>query len=177
MTDISRWKRSIAERGRRRLGHDQLEGDHLAGQVVPRLIDHAHGPATELPEGGVIGDRLRQVGRLGTAAHAPPLDRLARGSPASARRPSGWRAPSFHNRRSGSVAMRPSCRGPRSADRSSTEDRSDVASTRTGRHSGPPQSCRPGSVGPDRPVVVHERPVRAPQIAQLTRGGIDSIMK
>ena len=61
-----------------RLGHDQLEGDHLAGQVVPGLVDHAHRAAAQLAQGRVVGNRLRQARRLGAAGRAPPLDRLAR---------------------------------------------------------------------------------------------------
>ena len=37
---------AVDRRARRgRFGHDQLEGDHLAGQVVPGLVDDAHGAA------------------------------------------------------------------------------------------------------------------------------------
>ena len=60
-----------------RLGHDQLESDHLAGEVVASLINHAHRTAAQLAQAGVIGNRLGQPRGLGTAEHAPPFDLLA----------------------------------------------------------------------------------------------------
>ena len=40
-----------------RLGHDQLEGDHLAGEVVARLVDDAHRTAAQLAQASCSTER------------------------------------------------------------------------------------------------------------------------
>ena len=148
-----------------RLGHDQLEGDHLAGEVVARLIDHAHRTTAQLAQRRVIGNGLGQPRGLGTAERAPPLDLLA-GRP-------GLRAHDRQIRR----CHRPTARAPNLAHRDRLGGWVHLRFPVPGRQSLPQLDLDPEDalsrrdhVTRDQPhpihsIVVHKRTVRAAQIA------------
>ena len=151
MTDISRRKRSTAERVAADLGDDQLQRDEPPGLVVPGLVDDPHRAPAQLAERGVVRHRLREHARPRSGSVAEPLDRLARRSgsepPATSTSGGAARAAAAHSewpplgpitmpsRRRRVPPWTPVARRPR-AQRTSPRPA-------PGRRSDPPRSGRP----------------------------------
>ena len=160
--------------GGRRLGHDQLERDHLPGLVVPGLVDHAHRAAAELAQGGVMRHRLGQGRRLGAASeHHHSTTSVA----------SPWSGPA--------IVMFCGAGVPQPAHRMAVDHRHRIANPKTERVARLTARNRSlidpdpedalarrdhvarGQPNPVHSLIVHERPVRAPQVAQLALRRVD----
>ena len=164
-TDISRRNRSIAGAGRGGLGDDQLQRDEPAGRDVLGLVDDPHGAPAELADDRVVGDGVGRGDGLTAAEVAEPgrspIARPGRVRPRRGRDPAAGAADRGLARVHEDRGSRPRRRldQPRPLD----PDGEDALPGRD------PVACP--QPDPVDPLVVDERPVGAPQVAQLAPRG------